>query len=976
MNPFKNQKENVKTSPRVSDKIKQTTCYMCACRCGIDVHLLDNQIRYIEGNKNHPTNKGVLCAKGSAGIMQQNSPAKLSKPLLRTGERGKGEFKEIEWDEAMQIATTWLSEIRNNDPKKLAFFTGRDQSQSLTGWWANQFGTCNFAAHGGFCSVNMAAAGLYTIGGSFWEFGEVDWDHTKYFILFGCAEDHDSNPIKMGLGKLKSKVDSKFVSVNPIKTGYSAIADEWIGIRPGTDGLFVHSLIYELLKSNRVDWEYIKKYTNANWLVYYNPGNENHGLFARDENNMPFVYCKNSKKITSTKNEVSNPAFFGKYEYNKLNVIPAFELLSKEYLKPKYKPENISKLIDIKAKIIKKIAAEIAETAFEKEVEIKVNWEDQNGKKHTSFKGRPVSMHAMRGISAHSNGFNTCKLIHILQILIGSIDVPGGFRYKAPYPKHIVPGPKPAGKITKANNPIGGMPLGFPTSPEDLLTDENENPIRIDKAYSWENPLSAHGLMHMVIHNAWKGDPYEIDVLFMYMANMAWNSSMNTEETIKKLTEKDEKTGEYKIPKIIYSDAYYSETVPYADLILPDTTYLERWDCISLLDRPISSADSAADAIRQPIIKPKRDVRPFQDVLIDLGARLGLPGFVNDDFSPKYPNGYSDYIVNHERQPGIGPLAGWRGNGEKFGKGEVNKNQIERYIENGCFHNHEFKNNQKYFKFTNKNYLDFAYDMGWISKKDPIVMQIYSEEMQKFKLAGEGHGTKIPPDHLKERVVKHFNPIPTWYQPFEEKLNSENGENFDLYAVTQRPPHMYHSWGSQNAWLRQITNLNYLYISESVANKNNIQNLDWVWLESFNSRIKVQCKIMKGVNKNTVWTWNAIGKRKGAWNLSPKAPESNRGFLLNHLISDILPSKDKKDPFVSNSDPITGQAAWYDLKVKLYKCKDEEIDGKIYPDFDIINNKSKKNIYVNDYGQQFTKKYSEKNLTTNQEFIGNSKNLK
>ena len=131
----------------------------------------------------------------------------------------------------------------------------------------------------------------------------------------------------------------------------------------------------------------------------------------------------------------------------------------------------------------------------------------------------------------------------------------------------------------------------------------------------------------MVINNAWKGDPYKIDVLFMYMANMAWNSSMNTKETIAKLIDKDEITGNYKIPKIIYSDAYYSETVPYADLILPDTTYLERWDCISLLDRPISSADGAADAIRQPDIRIKRDVRPFQDVLIDLGARLGLPWF-------------------------------------------------------------------------------------------------------------------------------------------------------------------------------------------------------------------------------------------------------------------------------------------------------------------------------------------------------------
>ena len=114
-------------------------------------------------------------------------PAKLTKPLLRVGKRGEGNFKEIEWDEALKIATTWLSEVRNKDPKKLAFFTGRDQSQSLTGWWASKFGTCNFAAHGGFCSVNMAAAGMYTIGGSFWEFGEVDWDHTKYLLLFGLA---------------------------------------------------------------------------------------------------------------------------------------------------------------------------------------------------------------------------------------------------------------------------------------------------------------------------------------------------------------------------------------------------------------------------------------------------------------------------------------------------------------------------------------------------------------------------------------------------------------------------------------------------------------------------------------------------------------------------------------------------------------------------------------------------------------------
>ena len=244
----------VPESAPIADTVKTTTCYMCACRCGIRVHLTEGRLRYIEGNPDHPVNGGVICAKGSAGIMQQNSPAKLTKPLLRTGPRGSGQFKEISWEEALATATQWLSAIRWTDPKRLAFFTGRDQSQALTGWWAKEFGTPNYAAHGGFCSVNMAAAGQYTIGGSFWEFGEPDWDHARYLMMFGVAEDHDSNPIKIGLGKMKTR-GAKVVSINPVKTGYSAIADEWIGIKPGTDGLLVLSLVHELLRADRIDVE-------------------------------------------------------------------------------------------------------------------------------------------------------------------------------------------------------------------------------------------------------------------------------------------------------------------------------------------------------------------------------------------------------------------------------------------------------------------------------------------------------------------------------------------------------------------------------------------------------------------------------------------------------------------------------------------------------------------------------------------------
>src|SRR6202042_2141183 len=176
---------------------------------------------------------------------------------------------------------------------------------------------------------------------------------------------------------------------------------------------------------------------------------------------------------------------------------------------------------------------------------------------------------------------------------------------------------------------LPGMALGYPRGPEDMLLEADGSPVRIDKAFTWTAPMSGHGLMHTVIANAHAGDPYKIDTLFMYMANMAWNSSMNPGEASRMMADKDPAPGEYRIPHIIYADAYASEMVAYADLVLPDTTYLERHDCISLLDRPISDADGAADAIRHPIFEPQtqadssgrpRDVRGFQSVLLELGA--------------------------------------------------------------------------------------------------------------------------------------------------------------------------------------------------------------------------------------------------------------------------------------------------------------------------------------------------------------------
>jgi sulfite dehydrogenase (quinone) subunit SoeA len=920
-------------SPPIADEVKTTTCYMCACRCGIKVHLTDGRIRYIEGNRDHPVNRGVLCAKGAAGIMQHYAPARLAKPLKRVGERGAAVFREIEWEEALATAAEWLGRIRSSDPKRLAFFTGRDQSQALTGWWASQFGTPNHAAHGGFCSVNMAAAGLYTIGGSFWEFGETDWERTRYFMLFGCAEDHASNPLKIELGKLKAR-GVKIVSVNPVRTGYSAIADEWLGITPGTDGLLVLALIHELLRAGKVDLHSLVRDTNAAWLVIDEPDAADHGLFARDRDGRPLVWDAAAGAACPAGDPEVRPALKGEFAWRrKRRARPVFHLLAERYLDQAYSADAVEGATGIPAATIRRIAAELAQAAFVDPPVIEQPWTDAFGRRHERMIGRPVGMHAMRGISAHANGFHTCRALHLLQILLGTIDAPGGFRYKPPYPKPIPPAQKPAGRPGEVvpDRPLPGPPLGFPTGPEDLLVEADGSPSRIDKAFSWEAPLAAHGLMHLVITNAHNRDPYPIDTLLMYMANMAWNSAMNVGGTIEMLTARDPASGDYRIPHIIYSDAYFSEMVAYADLVLPDTTYLERWDCISLLDRPICSADGPADAIRQPVLAPERDVRPFQDVLLDLGHRLALPGMTKDDGSPRFPNGYADYLVHHERQPGIGSLAGWRGvQGEAHGKGAPNPVQLARYVANGCFWQGAIPEEARWFKHVNQAYLDYAVQMGFIGKAEPILLQLYSEPLQKFRLAAGGHGKIQPPERDRERIRTYFDPLPFWYRPFENDASA----GFPLHAITQRPMAMYHSWGGMNAWLRQIHGSNRLYLNRARGVALGLDDDDWVWVESRHGRIKAQIRLMAGVNPDTCWTWNAIGKRAGAWNLAANAPEALQGFLLNHLIDELLPERESGYRY-ANADPVTGQAAWYDLRVRIERAAAEEA-GTSAPQFAVL----------------------------------------
>jgi anaerobic selenocysteine-containing dehydrogenase len=144
---------------------------------------------------------------------------------------------------------------------------------------------------------------------------------------------------------------------------------------------------------------------------------------------------------------------------------------------------------------------------------------------------------------------------------------------------------------------------------------------------------------------------------------------------------------------------------------------------------------------------------------------------------------------------------------------------------------------------------------------------------------------------------------------------------------------MYQSWDSQNAWLRQIHSHNYLFVNAGTAKAHGIADGAWMWVESQWGRLRCMGRYSEAVEPGTVWTWNAIGKQPGAWALSPEANEARKGFLLNHIIADELPGANGP---ISNSDPVTGQAGWYDVRVRIYPAGADE-PKEVFPQFEPLS---------------------------------------
>src|SRR3989339_1281012 len=90
-------------------KVFRTICQSCHTNCGILVHLDSEGSISVEGDPNHPMNRGHCCVKASAIPEIIRSKDRLQYPLRKTPTG----FKRISWDEALSFAAEKLGEIRS-----------------------------------------------------------------------------------------------------------------------------------------------------------------------------------------------------------------------------------------------------------------------------------------------------------------------------------------------------------------------------------------------------------------------------------------------------------------------------------------------------------------------------------------------------------------------------------------------------------------------------------------------------------------------------------------------------------------------------------------------------------------------------------------------------------------------------------------------------------------------------------------------
>lgn len=473
-------------------------CGMCAVRCPIRIEVEDGSVTWIEGNPYVPGIEGALCAKGSAGLAFEYDSERPQYPMIRTGERGSGQWRKATWDEALGYITDKLKIVKNKyGAKAIALADRSGPFTDLTKSFIKAQGSPNYIDHDDSCAknVNMACQSLFGYGRG--ELG-YDFSNTKYIVLFGrnifeSIQVKEVNTVLDGMEK-----GAKLVYVDIRATVTASKADKFLTIRPGTDYAMLLALVHVVLKERLYDKEYVNRY-----------------------------------------------------------VLGLTEL--ETFVAP-YTPEWAEKETGIAAHDIYAIAREAAVA--------KPN----------------VIFHGGWMLSRYIDSFYASRMLYILNSLLGSVESKGGLI--------IAKGPKDAG--VKGLNSLGA-----------------NIPDVADKIVDADMKEKSIGTGHLVnLYKAIKtGEPYSVKAFIAYRF-----------DPIAAFPDPDEQRRVLdNLDLLVSIDVNYSDTAWYADVILPESTYLERSNIIATQKGP-----KPGFVMRRQAMAPRYDSKPAWEIFTLLAERMGV----------------------------------------------------------------------------------------------------------------------------------------------------------------------------------------------------------------------------------------------------------------------------------------------------------------------------------------------------------------
>lgn len=497
-------------------------CDMCYWRCGLKVKSRDGKAVKIDGNIEHPNNRGVVCGKGNAGLMVAYDPDRLKYPMIRVGKRGSGEFKKVSWEEALDFTAQKLLEVKEKYGSHSLALVGHGTWEKPYHRLAHAFGTPNTTSPVfGLCCGARGAANMMIAGKNLTGNETIDLENTKYFLMMGrnvTESLHNGETLGWIDGVANG---AKVVYVDPRYTITASKAKEWLAIKPLTDHAFLLALIHVVIKEKLYDKEFVAEYTQGLdelWEVVKN-----------------------------------------------------------------YTPEWAEKETDITAETTVRIAHEMAEHA------------------------PSVIVYSPRRLTRSDNDFGMGMAIATLNSLFGVWDRKGGIftpqTFKVPEPD------LPEFKHAHGHRVEKGGDFNF----DDYeIVDEHGHIVRADGAgvkdrWVFANPK--YGLTNEMWKAISEQKPYPIKALITAGGNAFTNT--NDREIVE--------TALHNLDFYVAADVMPNEMNRYADVILPEATYLERYD-----DLQIGGAREGYVAIRMPAMKPLHGTRDAWTICKQLANRLDL----------------------------------------------------------------------------------------------------------------------------------------------------------------------------------------------------------------------------------------------------------------------------------------------------------------------------------------------------------------